>query len=399
MKTITLHASAVALAAATLCWHQGAHAAATESQLRGVTLYGNVSIQEDSTGSWGPWAEFEPPAAGNNPPVAAPRVAGDPYRPLAQVGGDANPSTPPVNPPVTPPIVEGFCVGGSLCGFGAFVDGDPNESGEGGLAADINAFRLNGTVPASQGEASLLPPVIQLAATVLSDTGKFQLPNSGDLKLPTEGESGISYSRYGYDGQRLIELYELTPDGTRIDYDPESNQAAHFNLSTYIRGTVQTGWGVIGYATSTADMAALRASSAQATYNGFDHYGTPVNMTVNFGNSTWSGSLNGGSDGAGVVAATSASGGTLLRGTGNAPAVGLIITNGSVVGSTFSATAANLSANDGTIQAGRVAGAFTGPQAAAAIGVVDVTKTRPEVYTNGRYVAPFIAIKQDNTPR
>jgi hypothetical protein len=407
----TFRLSTVALAAA-LCWQTSAHAAATEAQLRSVTLYGNVTIQEDSTSSWGPWTEFEAPAAGDTQPVAAPRGATDPYRPLAQTGTT---TTPPVQPPV-----EGFCVGGSICGFGAFQTvSDPNTE----TVEDVHPFRLNGTVVQGAGEGSNgLPQVIQLNSTPLS-TGAFQLADSGNLDLYI-GE-GLGYSRTLYNNQeRVQESYDLRPDGERVysgEYDPAQVQAAHFNLATYVRGqrdvrpTVQQeGWGVIGYTTSTADMSALRASNAVATYSGFDHEYTPVSMTVRFGNGTWDGSWNGGADGYVTTQAT-ASGGTQLAGN-----VGFNVTNGTITGSTFSATAGNISATDGTILAGSmVQGAFFGPMVgngatagpAAAGGVVDIRKTvaappqvqqpagvvraaaeGPRTYTNGRYVAPFMAI-------
>jgi hypothetical protein len=415
----TFRLSTVALAAA-LCWQTSAHATATEAQLRSVTLYGNVSIQEDSTSSWGPWAEFEPPAAGNTQPVAAPRGATDPYRPLAQTN-NTTPTTPPVQPPV-----EGFCAGGSLCGFGAFQTvGDPNTE----TVEEVHPFRLNGTVVQGSGEGSNgLPQVIQLSSTPLS-TGAFQLADSGNLNLYV-GE-GVGYSRVLLNNQeRVQESYDLWPDGERVysgEYDPEQVQAAHFNLATYVRGEKgvrptlqQEGWGVIGYTTSTADMSALRASNAVATYSGIDSEYTPLTLTVRFGNGTWDGSWNGGADGS-VTTQTTASGSTQLKGN-----VGFNVTNGTITGSTFSATAGNISATDGTILAGSVVqGAFFGPLVgtgatagpAAAGGVVDIRKTvaaPPQVqqptnvgrtalegsratYTNGRYVAPFLAV--NNTIR
>ena len=402
----TFRLSTVALAAA-LCWQTSAHATATEAQLRSVTLYGNVSIQEDSTSSWGPWAEFDPTAAGDTQPVAAPRAATDPYRPLAQTTN----TTPPVQPPV-----EGFCAGGTLCGFGKFQNvGDPNTE----TPEDVHPFRLNCTVvQGADADSNGLPRVIQLSSTPLS-TGDFQLADSGNLDLYI-GE-GLGYSRVLRNNQeRIQESYDLWPDGERIyyGYDPEQTQVAHFNLMTYVRGQAgvrstleQEGWGVIGITTSTADMSSLRASGAVATYSGFDHEYTPVTMTVRFGNGTWDGSWNNGADGS-VTARTTSSQSTQL--TGN---VGFNVTNGTITGSTFSATASNISATDGTILAGSVVqGAFFGPVVsgqvgsatstgpAAAGGVVDIRKTvapSPQVqqpaatgqgYTNGRYVAPFLTI-------
>jgi len=132
-------------------------------------LYGNVTFQEDSTSSWGPWAEFEPPAAGDTQPVAAPRAATDPYRPLAQTTD----TTPPVQPPV-----EGFCAGGSICGFGAFqTAGDPNTE----TVEDVHPFRLNGTVVQGGRRGQQWPAASHTAqqhASVhgLVPTGRFRQP-------------------------------------------------------------------------------------------------------------------------------------------------------------------------------------------------------------------------------
>lgn len=408
MKTTTTRITAVALATAAVCWHQASHAAATPEQLRSVTLYANVSIQEDSTGSWGPWAEFEPPAAGNNPPVAAPRVSTDPYRPLAQTTQPGT-TTPPIEQPV-----EGACAGGSICGFGAFAAGDPNslkDLTDGETSPEINAFRLNGTaVQGPQGEGSALPQQVQLTATVLSSTGTFQLADSGTLDLGSYGEGGFIYSREVKNNRdQVTESYKIFKE--YLGSSAQDNQATTFELATYVRGKGQGGWGVIGYTTPTADMAALRASNAQASYSGSDHYGTPVSMSVNFGNATWSGSWNNGSDGD-VSRQSTSSGGTVLSGQ-----VGFTA-SGTVVGSTFSSNTVGTNDARATVT-GSVQGAFFGPNAAAAGGVVDITKTvQPSLqqtagavatpqavpvnanqgYT-GRYVAPFIVTRGGNDRR
>lgn len=411
MKTTTTRITAVALATAALCWHHASQAAATPEQLSSVTLYGNVSIQEDSTGSWGPWAEFEPPAAGSNPPVAAPRVSTDPYRPLAQT------TQPGTTPPIEQPV-EGACVGGSICGFGAFAAGDPNalkSLTEGETSPEINAFRLNGSiVQGPQGEGSPLPQQVQLTATMLSSTGTFQLADSGTLDLGSYGEGGFIYSREAKnDRDQVIESYKIFKE--YLGSTAQNNQATTFQLATYVRGKGQGGWGVIGYTTPTADMSALRASNATASYRGSDHYGTEIIMAVNFGDATWNATWNGGSDTPGGVAMQ----------TGNKPGVANVLSgqvgftaSGTVVGSTFSSNTVGTNDARATVT-GSVQGAFFGPNAAAAGGVVDITKTvQPSLqqpagvvatpqavpvnanqgYT-GRYVAPFIVTQGGNDRR
>lgn len=397
----TFRLSTVALAAA-LCWQTSAHAAATEAQLRSVTLYGNVTIQEDSTSSWGPWAEFEPPAAGDTQPVAAPRAATDPYRPLAQTTD----TTPPVQPPV-----EGFCAGGSICGFGMFVVGDPNDFQDRPERTDVQAFGLNGNIvqaAQSEGGSALLPQVIGLKATVLSTANvPFQLSTSGDLTLTTGmspylGETPGNF----YYGNNDIYAIGQDPQRAGNGYSPEQIAATHFKLVTYVKGSGQSSWGVIGYTTPTADMEALRGT-AQANYNGSDHYGNAVAMTVNFnggpnGQGSWSGTWNGGSDG--IVSTQPSTSGTILTGQVGFTAAGTI------QGSTFTSTSVGTNDARGSVT-GFVQGAFFGPNAAAAGGVVDITKTmqpspqqqptavqvNPGQGYTGRYVAPFIATRSNGS--
>lgn len=412
MKTTTTRITAVALATAALCWHQASHAAATPEQLRSVTLYANVSIQEDSTSSWGPWAEFEPTAAGNNPPVAAPRVSTDPYRPLAQI------TQPGTTPPIDPVAA---CAGGSICGFGIFRGGDLNDPDQSKPLPDFNAFRLNGTV-GSQGEtgSALLPQTIQLEATVLSSTdASFRLPASGDLNL-TAGYGrflGETPGGFHYANNNLpTNAYQIGADPQRAGsfYSPEQIEAINFKLVTYVQGSssMQGSWGVIGYTTTDASMATIRGVT-NAEYNGTDHYGTNVNVKVNFNAGSWTGSWNGGGDSNVVSTRATTSGGTMLTG-----GVGFTA-GGTVVGSTFTSNTVGTTDPRATVT-GTVQGAFFGPAAAAAGGVVDITKTvlpslqqpagvgnatpqtvsvNPSQGYTGRYVAPFIVTRGGNDRR
>lgn len=393
MNTTTiLRTSAVALATGLLCWHQAGHAAATESQLRGVVLYGNVSIQEDSTGSWGPWAEFEPTAAGNTPPAAAPRTANDPYRPLAQTAG-------------APTWAEGSpCTSGGFCGFGAFTDGqvwDPNQSGLQREGQEVMpalhpyfhvAEVLEGPNPEGR---SYLPQTIVLTTSLLSETGQFLLPNSGPLEL-NDGEGTF------YRGGDKRNYTQLWPQVWTSFFDPEEVQATlimNGDLQTYVSGTItqQRQWGVIGYTTTSEQMAMLN-SGAQASYQGYDADGGAVSMQVNFGpgNGTWSGTWNGGRDD-GVSAGTTASGGTVLQGR-----VGFTA-SGNVSGVNFRSD--QVGTNDaGATVSGFVQGVFYGPVnvdapastrgPAAAGGVANITKTT-QSYSNGRFVSPFLAVRSD----
>ena len=170
------------------------------------------------------------------------------------------------------------------------------------------------------------------------------------------------------------------------------------SLSRYVSGASedtpgqwlnQTVQGVAGVTTSDADMSALRAGNVSATYVGFDgksdHAYANVKLEVNFGNGSFTGSFNGGTDAYNVSQATTAQG-TQLRGR-----VGFDVTSGVITGANFTST--GLSAADGRVT-GSVTGAFFGPKAAAAGGVADITKTRHDgAYTDARFTTPFLAIK------
>lgn len=387
---------ALAAAVAALCWHGGAHAA-TEEQLRGIKLYGNVTIQDDSTSSWGPWSEFEAPAAGNPAPTISLTLPGaDLYRPLAQTVANT---------------AETGCVGGSICGFGAFTQIYSYSQEPSRATAAVSKEYMQELHPYMNVANVLVGPdaegipyvplAIELITTPLS-TGQFLMPNSGRLDLQI-GE-GVYYYR-----ETDTDYYYLQPQIWTSFFDPAEVQATivfDAGLGDYINGTEreQGQWGVIGYTTAADQMANLRASNAQATYQGYDRYGSQVDMSVNFGPGTWNGTWNGGGDGKYVYAGTTSSGGTVLQGN-----VGFTA-QGTVQGSNFRSTSVGTTDVGATVS-GYVQGAFYGPNAAAAGGVVDITKTKPAVvntnpeqsqpasvnsgYTNGRFVSPFLAVRTE----
>jgi len=104
----------------------------------------------------------------------------------------------------------------------------------------------------------------------------------------------------------------------------------------------------------------------------------PISMSVNFGNSTFTLTSNGGVDGS-VRTETATNGTTLLKGQ-----VGYTAT-GTVSGVTFSSS--TVTTGDQGAISGKVKGAFFGPSAAAAGGVTDLTKN------GARYTAPFLAVQ------
>jgi len=143
---------------------------------------------------------------------------------------------------------------------------------------------------------------------------------------------------------------------------------------------------VAGQLTSLADMGSLNAGNVTAHYSGNTFLaGGDVCMTVKFGPGTWYGSWNGGSGVTGFTA------------------------NGTIAGANFASS--GVDARDVGVESkyssisGTVNGSFYGPQAAAAGGVVDITKTASNyvssqertVQTSTRYVDVFLANKVSQT--
>lgn len=402
----------------------GAKAEASAEELQRIKLYGLVSIAEDKLDSWGPWSAFEAPAAGESVATPSPRVnAGETYRTLPQTS--------------TPSTSFGLgCLGGSICGFGAidsysYSEG-LNNSGLKTVSATstisdmgqrMAAVQFTGTVVEAGELSPLLPQSIRLQGTLLGQGAPLTLPDSGVLGLQvfTEEGLGIVYSRQTIiQNERGSERVSLSGSTYDQEHDVLEAQVANAylqsTLSTYIAGTNDgpsgyskagsSGPVVIGFSTPDADMAALRASNATASYTGrASYYGSPVSIEVQFGQGTWQGTWNGGKDGY-----VNAYNGQL---TGN---VGFTA-EGTINGVNFAS--AKVGTNDvGASVTGSVRGAFFGPQAAAAAGVVDITKTNPTSlaqpalvmmptptvsanpgYTEARHVSTFLTTRVNNSER
>lgn len=397
-KTSTLALSALALAVGALA-HGHAAAAATEEQLKNTKLYGDVSIAEDSTGSWGPWSHFEPPAAGPAVPLALPKPMIDPYRPLPQ--------------PLPEPVALG-CLGGNICGFGVFTQAQ-FVNGEANVSAHYAAL-LTGEI--TQVDEHPWPKAIRVTTTAFDPNVTVRLPDSGEMLRwesideRTERHQ-IAYNR-NLDQPGVQQFAWMSVD---LSGEPllDTVQAAYvwMSLGDYLVGPDKTGedqimsgngrggQAVMGRATPLADMAALRADQATATYQGGSYLGNgqfAVQMDVQFGPGTWSGTWNGGRDGMVFQDALPNDQGVRLLGQVGFSASGVI--EGVNIRSTAVSTG-----DAGATVSGIVRGAFFGPNAAAVGGVVDITKTNPGKsvqsilggtstgYTNGRYIEPFLAIR------
>jgi len=423
---IRFQRSALTLAALVLA-QSLANAAVSEDDLKKVKVYGNVTVAQDSVAKWGPWEEFEAPAAGPAQLAGIPATVREVYRPLPDVP------------------VEGLCAGGSLCGFGAFttetwVYGREQEF-ELGESPDIHPVVLQGRivtqdhptrpdvseplrVAPGEGAYASLPYQVAYAGTPLS-TGTLVFPDSGTLTLDyADIDDGsdieVGYYRSGWVSDTQYEYHELNAETVPVLGDPADTQIALFEHNGYITDYVagqqskygvsernQELWGVIGYTTTDAEMSALRASGATATYQGYgwtNYSGTPVTINVNFGNSTWTGNWGGqegGRDSGYVRTYTTNTGNTVLYGSVGFEAQGVI--------TGVNLTSTSVSAADAASISGSVRGAFFGTNAAAVGGVVDITKTRvapaaptatmliegPKTLSSysGRYVAPFAASK------
>jgi len=330
--------------------------------LQKVRLYGNVTIAEDSVQSWGPWTEFEEPAAG--PQATAQASTGgrtDPYRPL-----------PVINTP-------------AILGFGVFLTDSANANAQinavATLSADLTPYNLTADIISAadpSSELSAWPLAIRGQTTALNTGESTWLGDTGTLNL-TPGDFWFNYSSVSESVTPYVFL-DLYPGGWY--YDPQQVQATFYSGSSYAGESSQGTWGVIGTPTPAADLSSLRSRGVTASYIGYalDERGInpSINMSVNFGNSTFTLVSNNSSDGA-VRTETSTSGATLLKGQ-----VGYTAT-GTVSGVYFNST--NITSADEASISGKVRGAFYGPAAAAAGGVSDITKN------GARYTAPFLAVQ------
>lgn len=366
-----------------------------------VVLYGDVTIAQDSTSSWGIWEQLEPPAAGVQTPLIALRTSGDLYRPLGQLD--------PV-PPVTPAI-EGFCAGGSLCGFGVLAnlpnkddtdDARPVRNVAGPQAVreprkpNQHAFQMFAVDQKSEGNSnSWLPNAMSLSIKMLS-VGEAALSDIERMDYLMEDQPTHQFAVVDRQSERGISISTKLADTEGVDVGGFNGR-----MYRYINGNSdpsaidQSLIGFWGVTTSTADMTALGRSQATATYTGggIDAMGNrsgDMVMNVDFGRSTFTMSVNGGSDTQVYAARTSA--GTQLLGR-----VGYDVVEGTLTGSTFESR--RITSGDGTIGAGSlVKGALMGAGGAVAIGASDIVKTKVGTegsmgYTNARHVNTFALIK------
>ncbi|MFZ5521837.1 MAG: hypothetical protein ACOZD0_11615 [Pseudomonadota bacterium] len=332
---------ATALAATLLGCIGTAQAAASAEQLAAIKLYGDVTIAQDRVDHWGPWEEFEPPAAGPLGYTAANlQFRREAYRPLA------TPEDQP-QPPQPPEVTALLCAAGSLCGYGlqGVMSGPSNgpreESPEATLAIPTTLQLITLERGIAQNDDG--SPVTPRLAVRLD-----QLPQGGSEALSLLALlNGANETFYGSSDYNTQALLVLPAEDTNYVTDE-----LNFLLSSYVEGSEVPAQrqlvGVVGRVTSTADMEALRIEGQQASYRGWDYHQQSgqmgaVSMSVNFGSGTFNYATEGG------VQSYQAQG--VIRGSG------------------YVATSFGTANTSGTLQ-----GNFIGSNAAGTVGGASVTQ-------------------------
>lgn len=360
-----------------------------EGQWDSVMSYSKTSIAKDSSAEWGPWADFVQPAAGAPSVAFLPQGVVEAYRPLPQV-----------NVPVK---LDDFCKSGEWCGYAAYIDSTYSYQGYGGEGYG-----------GSYTEVGHNPGRIALKLSPEGEgggTAAYRIQGLPGEPTPLQGESGtLPASFYGTPGN----FYASQSDSNRyawIDggegggyYDTNYITHGNFSVREYMSGgdggeSSTIGSYVAGIVTSKTDIAALQAGNVQATYSGYTVYPhsghnhfpeSPVQIAVNFGNSTWSGSWNNGVDGYVHTHSADAAGTVHLYGQVGFTAAG------NIQGANIVSTTVGTNDRNATVT-GKVQGSFFGANASALAGVSDITKSNPDykgegsnAYTKARNVDLFI---------
>jgi hypothetical protein len=369
-----------------------------EGKWKDVKAYGKTTISEDSAREWGPWTEFVQPAAGPIPLVALPQISTDGpsyFRP--ESADEYSPKYTQVAP------VEGLCQSG-WCGYAALIGGVYHPEGD-SIWIEHQPFdiALEHQAPSDGWDEDGAVNFIVLAGSGLPEG---QPPaETGFIPSSFYGAPGT------FDGSIETSnayLYINGGDGAEgyLGYDP--NIVTIGEVSGYVWGDGgEAGFGggayVAGVLTPLMDIAALQAGNLTAYYTGYtagthwehDNYPeSPVAITVNFGNSTWSGSWNNGVDGYTHTHSADS--------TGQVHVFGQVGFNasGNISGANIQSTSVS-TADPGATVSGSVQGSFFGPNAGALGGIVDITKSNPAGggeygygYTDAQYVDVFVTTKE-----
>lgn len=302
-------------------------AAASDPDMQHVKVYGNVTVAQDSVSSWGPWEQFEPPAAGQQGRVNAPVDTREKYRPLHKPQAD-----------------NSGCAPGSVCGYAVSYQ-IPSLPTPSVPTEQSSSVRLT-----AQGEEgpSLPQPTLHVVH-VLSTGGPAEgttLSNQINvLTNPLAGKGSANTGPLGYIGDNQHQSADAATTVTINLPDQDAGVSENnFILVNYVDGVGgRLATGAVGRVTSTPDMAALRADNATGYFYGTDSTGGKVQMNVNFGKGTFTYNTTGGEL--------------------NYDAAG------SVKGSGYNATSFQTANTSGTLL-----GSFVGRNAAGTVGAADVTQ-------------------------
>ncbi len=300
--------------------------AATQAELQQIQLYSGVTIAQDSVKSWGPWEQFEAPAAGNRLPM--PSFGSDIsnlYRPI-----------PPVVPPTEPPVV---LPDQQLSGFGVFLE----FNGEG---ATRSLTKIDATLSGATAPGTTSPATVSAAFTPII-TPSIPFDSTGTLNYLSPGAYANAEGTVG--AGRLTDLPGIDSDAIQawpvlVTY--LNGQSGNVQTESSESGSVVMMYGVVGRPTSNTDMSALRSGNFSATYTGkmlassYD-----LSMKFNFG---------------------AGSGQAIISGDSKT----WVFTKFGINGATASST--NVVAGGASVS-GSMQVLFTGASAAGAIGVANVT--------------------------
>lgn len=224
--------------AAALVAGLSAHAA-TPAEMQNIKLYGDVTIAQDSVKAWGPWEQFEAPAAGTPPVLPSFHTdMSNLYRPIA-------------------PVIQ---TTGTLEGFATFTKLDTQCDGDCAVIGGDQAKVL--------GNHSLTNASVLGVTAPSSISGVFTphdfMGTPADTTLALTKTGRLDFFGFGY----------ASPDGkTSVipvsvpGIDPNATQAWAF-VANYPGGDNTPVLGVVGIRTSAQDLVTLRTTSFTAHYAG-----------------------------------------------------------------------------------------------------------------------------------
>ena len=341
-----------------------------------------VQSHADSINSWGAWnAPITPPTApvagGGIGQAAAAVAAPNP----AQASSELTRAK--LGDTVRPPAPQGFVNNGNWVGYTASSTFGPTgasfitartweERPYSGVSWYVAGQSQSSTIPDTRIAALLAQGYVDMGGgnyvlTYTTTETFVQVGPTGGKSgtishqiLPNGERIGHSYGTPNYGGEvvQVASLDRSTSSGRKsvvFDFPALSNNFWWSSDSVTVDGVSSKF--VAGQPTPLSEIAALRTGNVSATYTGSSFYhGHTVNLGVNFGNSTWTGTWSGSN----IEYSNST-----LKGGNNFSASGAIsgnALNGGVTGT--------------GILSGSVNATFTGPMAATLIGKTDMNIDR-----------------------